>query len=166
MDYLKLPVIWLASHQALLIVFSIWHIIFNLSIHQEDYVLAGFVVGFMIHTMLFVSWSIVSCTTNICIWSFSFCTGCAGWAISLCLILSLHHWSMTIFLFTSLAIPLGIGYFVFQLEKSTHSEWSWVLQEQIHLTTYMWSLGKIAIQALKQVFSSTADKNMEDKKNK
>lgn len=118
MNYLKFPALWFLLHQFVLVIFSLWHIVFNIANHRSDYVLAGFFVGFVVHVMLFISWSLISWSTHVCVWPLAFGIGCAGWAISLCLIVSLRHWTMIVFLLGFLSIPPCLVYVLIRLENA------------------------------------------------
>lgn len=117
MKYSKFPLIWFASHQLILIVFNVWYILFHVFENRNDYALAGFALGFTLHSMLFVSWSALAWEACSCVWPFTVFIGFLGWAFSLCLIVSLDHWSMFIFMIPSLLLPVVIAWFFWALAK-------------------------------------------------
>jgi hypothetical protein len=116
MNILKYPTFWFAGHQIGLLVYSLWHLIFHLNRGMPNHVVAGFLVGFAVHCMLFVSWSLINWSTNLCVLAFAIPTGLFGWAFSLVLIVSMDHWSMPPFLIAAVIWPFFIFYKVYTWE--------------------------------------------------
>jgi hypothetical protein len=110
MNYGKFPGFWFAGHQLLLLVFSIWHLIYHLQMDWRNTVIAGFFVGFGLHCMLFFAWSIILWTDSTCLWVVAFPTGIFGWLISLILVASLDHWTMVPFLLATVIWPFALFY--------------------------------------------------------
>lgn len=119
MSFSKLPFLWFSVHQAFLIPFWIGYIIFYIDQWRLDYVYAGFLVGFISHTMLLFSWVLMEWTMNKCVFPCFFGLGLSGWAVSLFLIISLDHWLMLWLLFLFLSIPVFLSLVLWVRRKST-----------------------------------------------
>lgn len=114
----EILVLYLGLHQAVLVVFSIWHFCYYCSIEQYNFGIGGFFIGFPIHSMILMSWYLLKYSPNICFWMFAVTSGSVGWLLSWCLMVSLDHWSVTGFLLISLLLPLFVAYV--SIKKKNH----------------------------------------------
>jgi hypothetical protein len=106
-------VLYLNLHQAVLVVFSIWHLCYYCNTDQYNFGIGGFFIGFPIHCMLFASWYLLNYSPNVGFWMFTAVIGGWGWLLSWCFMVSLDHWSVMGFLVIFLILPVFVaGLFV------------------------------------------------------
>jgi hypothetical protein len=105
MDLREVALTFFKTHFAILSVCSIWHFCYYAWNDKLQYSLGGVAISFPCNIALYIGITLLNYSGHLCMWIPSICVIGFGFLVSWLFVVSLHHWTVVVFILWFLFLP-------------------------------------------------------------